>query len=389
MDRELNNKEVLVIWISFVAGSAVMMYYFGWMIGLYLSVWTFASMLGLVLTLNGHPGFTPMWLAALGMTLDAAGFWFVGDDGVPLFAIFGFMTYFGVTTSDAVRQRYSKKRILTMTVVGILFFGSLVLGPRYGVSGYEREYTEGVDLMIVGFELAVLLIVRRGLMRTIKIISGERKQHEELVEAKGWYVESFGMVSHNIKTPLAVLSSKFELAELKSRAFDDVRFSKEEMAQLKEKTKEINELLMQFLALQKEGTKLAGEKISLADLVDRIAQSTECPLKREGTPDARHLTEVELFALRQALDVLVDNAKKYAGHAPDLILDDRGVTVQDQGPGLPKEKAKTFAQQVVKSQSAGGSGIGLYFAARLLEKAGWQLQVVNFTGGLSIRVSPR
>ncbi|ONI84218.1 two-component sensor histidine kinase [Actinosynnema sp. ALI-1.44] len=114
---------------------------------------------------------------------------------------------------------------------------------------------------------------------------------------------------------------------------------------------------------------------------------------------ALHLAGVEHFIvampdseLGQVLDVLLDNAVKYAGSGArvDLACADGTITVSDNGPGLPPEDIALATQRFWRSSQAGtgGTGLGLAIAERLVSSRDGQMTVeAAQPHGLAVRIT--
>ncbi|ALG08921.1 sensor histidine kinase [Kibdelosporangium phytohabitans] len=96
--------------------------------------------------------------------------------------------------------------------------------------------------------------------------------------------------------------------------------------------------------------------------------------------------------LGQVLDVLLDNAVKYAGGGArvDLACADGTITVSDNGPGLPPEDLALATQRFWRSSQAGagGTGLGLAIAERLVSsRDGEMLVAAAEPHGLAVRIT--
>lgn len=379
-----------IVWAVYLIGASVIIWYFGWLLGMFISIWALTSLLGMTMVIKEGSSDRGIQLVHIGLILNSAAFWFVGAEAFPLFSVFGVLVFFGSFVADLVREVANHRRAIKNGIVGGIFFLSALLGPRFGLKGYELHYATPVYIMVVISEFAIVYVIRGALLHVVESIQRDRASKSKLLEAKTWYVESFGMISHNIKNPLAVIVSRLELAQLKSKLKGTVELSSMEVQELRAKADEINTLLMQFLALHKDNSKkLDNGPITLKELVTELCQVHQCELTELSDEISRtQLDEVSLFALRQALEVLIDNAKKYAGHVPELTLSERGVRVRDYGPGLTDEQAAVYGKQFVESRSLSGSGIGLFFAAQLLQKAGWNMRLLDHNNGLTVKIEP-
>jgi signal transduction histidine kinase len=99
--------------------------------------------------------------------------------------------------------------------------------------------------------------------------------------------------------------------------------------------------------------------------------------------------------LEQVLDVLLDNAVKYAGRGATVEVAARSdggrarLEIRDDGPGLPAEHLRQATQRFWRApgSSARGSGLGLPIAERLVTARGGSLHVTSPPGaGLVVSI---
>jgi two-component system OmpR family sensor kinase len=98
-------------------------------------------------------------------------------------------------------------------------------------------------------------------------------------------------------------------------------------------------------------------------------------------------SEVDLQALRQALENLLANARKFSPpDAPVVIRVDKDerlacIRVRDFGPGVPPELLPRLFDRFVSGSFASGMGLGLYLARGPMEAHDGTLEVESVLGG--------
>ena len=100
--------------------------------------------------------------------------------------------------------------------------------------------------------------------------------------------------------------------------------------------------------------------------------------------------------LEQVFTNLIDNAMKYGGEgavvrvtaaAPSRAHPSRvGVTVADDGPGIPREHIHRLTERFYRvsaasSRNKGGTGLGLAIVKHILNRHGGRLEIVSDAGG--------
>lgn len=206
--------------------------------------------------------------------------------------------------------------------------------------------------------------------------------------------ELVGVISHELKTPVAVIQAYLEL--LQRRAEREERASDlEVLGHVSVQTTRMLAMIEELLDVQRIDAgvlRLETSSFDLADLASRTAAAlqlttgdhriaVETPASLAITADARRVEEV--------LTNLLQNAIKYspAGGTITVRVEqqeaDALIEVIDQGIGIaPEEQARIF-DRFYRARGAGerlhqghhGLGLGLYIARELVERHGGRIGV--------------
>jgi K+-sensing histidine kinase KdpD len=195
------------------------------------------------------------------------------------------------------------------------------------------------------------------------------------------------IVTHDLRTPLAIIRASVELLGKAAREHDateGARWEVEAFRQVDRLDSIIDTTLAGLRVIQQEPPTL--EPTDVADVIDRTAASLASLLRRqriELTFDERPLTAVaSAELLSRLLEYLLENAAKYA--PVDGAIRIRGqrdggtvrVDVSDDGPGIPREwHALIFEPFVRRDDSSRGSGIGLFAARHLARTMAGELRL--------------
>lgn len=198
--------------------------------------------------------------------------------------------------------------------------------------------------------------------------------------------ETLAAVGHDLRTPLARLQLRLENlrdAEAREAMSGDVT----EMA-------EMIELLLAFLGGEKNGEAAVRTDVAVtvATVVDAF-QDQDKDVTYEGLD---HLEmETHSISLRRAVMNLIENALHYGDRAR-VAVEREGeevvIRVDDDGPGIPpgklEEVLKPFARlDEARQRNTRGLGLGLAIVARVVERAGGRLVLVNRKeGGLRAEI---
>ncbi|MDQ3896955.1 MAG: ATP-binding protein [Actinomycetota bacterium] len=198
-------------------------------------------------------------------------------------------------------------------------------------------------------------------------------------------------VTHELRTPLAVLQSRIEAQVDGIHPRDD-----EHLASLLEETHILARLVddLHTLALADAGRlTLHYETVSPAALVEDAIESQAALAGRRRitvTGDVGgDVPEVEAdpTRLRQVLANLLSNAIR---HSPDgspvrVRAEPAGAavrfTVSDAGPGIPAERLGRLFERFAPSADSRGSGLGLSIARDLVAAHGGSIRAANPPGG--------
>jgi signal transduction histidine kinase len=233
----------------------------------------------------------------------------------------------------------------------------------------------------------------QALMRTFNEMS-ERLEAAEVARRR-----FLADVTHELRTPLAVLQSGLEAQLDGIHARDDAH-----LASLLDET-----LLLARVVDDLHTLALAGEgRLTLhREPVDVAALAAEAVAAQGAAAAARQVTlaietdglgpdpppvEADPVRVRQVLGNLLGNALRATppGGRVTVRVDhaDPGwvrFTVADTGPGFPAEQLPRLFDRFTKSADSGGSGLGLAIARDLVEAHGGSIEAANRpAGGASV-----
>jgi signal transduction histidine kinase len=208
---------------------------------------------------------------------------------------------------------------------------------------------------------------------------------ERLAEGLAQLGELSAGVAHELRNSLATLSGWVALA----RRSDLPEGAAEALAEIARETEQISRVVADFLAFARPGTRRL-DTLELAAVVARAAADPrlEDPGVKVRTAGAAPFTgDAELLerALRNLLLNAVE-AQRTAGRSEPVVLalgargEDWEITVDDRGGGLPEEvRAHLF--EPFTSGRAGGAGLGLALARRIVVLHGGSLSLEDLEGG--------
>ena len=286
-----------------------------------------------------------------------------------------------------VRGIDQKRFIASMLSVPLVWNDRIV-----GVLNVQTEQTRDFTASDVA-HLRAIADLLAGIVEKGRIQKEAEARATELKAIDEARAELIAMVTHELRTPLAVVRAYTELlaeepplegresrdAERRDRRAGWYRSTMDQVARM-------DRLVDSILA------SVRVDSEPPADLLPTDVGGVVSEAATELAPLlARHRLElksgIRLFALtdpsrlRQILEHLVENAVKYAPPDTTIRLDwqmaDGSVRigVADEGPGIPEEWRERIFEPYARrdTHTARGSGIGLYAARRLADSVGARL----------------
>lgn len=207
--------------------------------------------------------------------------------------------------------------------------------------------------------------------------------------------------AHQLRTPLAGLQSRIELAQLETTDPE----SRVRLGEIHDSAVRAARLAVQLLSLARAepGASTVDERVGFdlsrlaAGLVDEwvpraIARHIDLGFELEAAP----ITGSRLL-LREAIVNLLHNALEYTPEGGSVTLrtgavaDEAFVEVEDNGPGIPENDRAMVLERFVRLPGTRGSGSGLGLAIVQEIATGHQanLELLDAAGGQGLRVRVR
>jgi two-component system OmpR family sensor kinase len=196
-------------------------------------------------------------------------------------------------------------------------------------------------------------------------------------------------VSHELRTPLTTIHGYAEgLADRVVGPDEAAAVGRTLLAEAERMERYVADLLA-LSRLEADDFSLELVEVDVADLVESTAGTWRDRAARAGvTVDAQTspgTVVTDPTRLRQVLDVLLDNAVRVCAEGDRVVLEARAVEdgvrveVRDSGPGLTQEEwTVAFEPGALHERHpgrAGGAGLGLAIAHRLVQRLGGTVEV--------------
>ena len=224
-----------------------------------------------------------------------------------------------------------------------------------------------------------------------------QRRAEELRQANKAKDEFLGVVSHELKTPLNVISGYSSM--LSEGMLGEITPIQEKALQtVSRQTKELHNLIdsvLQVNSIEAEMLQAEFQQVNFWEFLSELRAFYDYPLAKDVKLVWEFRTDLPIvFAdrgkLRHILENMINNAIKFTGQGTVTVsaryLSNRKVMefkVTDTGIGIPKEWWPSIFErfrQVDSSRVYGGVGLGLYIAKKYAALLGGRIQVESKLG---------
>ncbi|MFC3419402.1 sensor histidine kinase [Salinicoccus hispanicus] len=199
--------------------------------------------------------------------------------------------------------------------------------------------------------------------------------------------------SHELKTPITVISSYSEMLSRFGKTREDVL--DESIHAISDEARRMKYLTEQLLSFAKVNTgreEIIRRPVHIVELIRDIAVRLEKVYQRNIHVHTNHeglLAHVDVDTFDQLIKIFLDNAYKYS--SDDIAIDVLAhgssveVAIKDMGIGIPKEDiehifTRFYRVDKARARKTGGSGLGLSIANELAKLNGMDIQVESEMG---------
>jgi signal transduction histidine kinase len=285
-------------------------------------------------------------------------------------------------------ERRERDLTLTMLLSTLVVVAALALVTHVGVGWLVRPLTSMARTIsaLTASNPGQRVVLDRSAPREAEVIAGALNGYlqriDELIERERAFVN---MASHELRTPIAVISGSAEVALDRGGGASPAG---PYLQQILQTARDMERLVALLVALAKDPARLrsAAESVDLAALVPAIVRDHEFLAARKELAfvlDAKPCAiEAPAQIARAAIGNLVRNAIENSDRGVIKISVDAGkVTVDDPGHGMSDEEMSAMYTRLARAGEMGGTaGIGLDLIARLCEHLDWQLSFSSEPG---------
>lgn len=254
------------------------------------------------------------------------------------------------------------------------------------VDGAAAAISMRQSLMLSGFLLMALVIAAAGyfVFRSVSRELGVARLQSDFVSA----------VSHEFRTPLTAMRHLTDMLDKGTAAPERLPLYYRALGKETRRLQDMVENLLDFGRIEAGRQTFQMEDADPVELARRVIgefpDAAQQRLKLEAWSAPLNV-RADRHALTLALRNLVDNAIKYSPEESTISIAVEshdgmaGISVQDQGPGIPKEEHRHVFRKFARGSSARllnvkGTGLGLAMAEQIVRSHGGKLELTSGPG---------
>ena len=301
---------------------------------------------------------------------------------------------------DIAFARSNNQTLRFSAIAGLLFAAIISLILTMNITGPIRKLGRGTRSLISGeFKTRVSIKNRDELGKLSRDFNILAKTLDKNAESqKQWLAD----ISHELRTPIAILKSELEAVEDGIREFD-----KETLQSLTHEVKRISNLVNDLyeLTLADLGAmKYQIREMDIETCLEGVIESYSDRLESSGIELSKSIQGVgvilgDAYRLEQLFTNLIENTLRYTdtpGKLDIQLTEEKNsilIAFNDTAPGVEAEVIdkifdRFFREELSRSREKGGAGLGLAICHEIVEAHSGQISASQSDlGGLSIQIS--
>jgi signal transduction histidine kinase len=224
-------------------------------------------------------------------------------------------------------------------------------------------------------------------------------QMNEIADSNALRRDLIAGISHDLRTPLALLRGYLETLIMKDRTLTaaDRLMYLEIASQQSARMNHLVDELFELAKLEEVGVRIEPERFQLSELVQDVVQKFELTAKEKNIalrgqfmPEAP-LALGDIPLIERMLDNLLENSIRYtpAGGRIDVRVTAGDIAlnleIADTGKGIPAQDLphifeRFYRVDKARNAASGGAGLGLAIARRIVELHNGRISVVSQEG---------
>jgi signal transduction histidine kinase len=279
------------------------------------------------------------------------------------------------------RETHAAVRVIAVTLALIVALGLLVAWATHRMVRPLSRMAETIDQLqpdVAGQQVTVAASASSELHVIADALNDYLQRNDRFVERERVFIDT---ASHELRTPVAVISGAAELALQQPELPAGTR---QQLTRIHRTARDVEELISLLLVLAKDPARLAqsDERVALDQLLpDIVADHLHLTRDKALTIALAPLPACTILAPLQIVQAAIGNLLRNAIEHSDrgeitvrLELPAR-VVIVDPGHGMTPEEISAIYARIARGGGDRGNGIGLDLISRLCEHLGWRLQI--------------
>lgn len=296
---------------------------------------------------------------------------------------------------------------LAQTVVPVLYWSAIAVGlTLFTRRQVQKTYEEPMHKLaeatkkVAEGDFSIYIAPLHTLEKTDyldQMLVDFNKMVEELGSIETLKTDFFSNVSHEIKTPLAIIQNNAELL-CREKLTQQQKYYADTIFDASKRLSDLISNLLKLNKLEKQAISPALETYDLCEQLAQCALNYEPAWEKQGLEFDADMEDYAEISADSALMELVwnnlfSNAVKFTEPGGRITLTERSdgemiyVSVKDTGCGMAEETKKHIFEKFYQgdtSHAMAGNGLGLTLALRVLQLNGFQIEVESAPGKGSI-----
>ncbi|MFK3987535.1 MULTISPECIES: HAMP domain-containing sensor histidine kinase [Exiguobacterium] len=184
-------------------------------------------------------------------------------------------------------------------------------------------------------------------------------------------------ITHDVRTPLAIVRNEAEMLELGVVKQEDVAATGRSMTEEVDRIDRLVTQMLEYSKLSAGKLALTIESVHMNELIEAtVARMEEWFRHKQVTVTLELVEDAVVQADRLAMERVLSNFLQNAYHASPLggvitiRLSERRLEIEDEGPGIAETMRANIWDMYVKGDRSNGHGLGLAINKLLLEAQG-------------------
>lgn len=255
-------------------------------------------------------------------------------------------------------------------------------------------------------ELGVLAnslnVMAKRLDAAIKELEGAnqklKEDMEHITELSRQRRDFFAAASHELKTPITILKGQIESMIMGIGSYKD---TKKVLPETLKEVENMERLVKEILAISKiemDGMARKTEQFSISAVLVQVTKSLD-PLAAERKIAITQNIVPDIFVcgnqslIEKALHNIVNNAIRHSPIGAEVFVDltEQKLLVRNTNAAIPVEDLSLiftpfYRVEKSRNKATGGSGLGLYLVATILELHGFPYRIENVENGVEFSI---